>query len=429
MRLDASIQQIPPAMPRPPIHYHLVFVSLLFSQMQVVWEADTAAFASRKRAARACPKCRAAKKRCHHTFQRPPEQQADSAGLDRVLPNLTHKEPIRFVGDTNPESILTELSSRPQGAQRISRVGTWVEQPRALQDELPVEDHGFQPKSGDKTPVNVEKYGKSEGGRRTLTGHQRNYLQAVGAFRVLPKATQDALVTTYIACHDGLLPIIDGLKLLKDYTNGRCSIFLIQAICLVTCKTQEAPPYLRLYDDGPLLDPIPFARSLHTGLDAAMKADLEPDRITKIQILTLMHLHNDGPGGIEDSSLHLALAIHDAWTAGLHILTAGRTPSDQNSMLWWTIWTLDKINACLGGRPIMIANRDIDIPRPPLEGGHKSQTINLWLRLGDLLDQVIEFYRPSADLDSTGWETEFPTYSSLTEGINLSSLSDSEQSK
>lgn len=397
--------------------------------MQVVWEADTAAFANRKRAARACQKCRAAKKRCHHTFQRPPEQQADTDGLDRVLPNLTHKEPIRFVGDLNPESILTDLSSRSRGATRISRVGTWVEQSRVLQDELPQEDLG-PPKAGDKTPINVEKYGKVEGGRRTLTGHQRNYLQAVGAFRVLPKPTQDALITTYIACLDGLLPILNGYKLLREFAEGCCSIFLIQAICLVTCKTEEAAPFLRLYDDGPLLEPIPFARSLHTGLDAAMKADLEPDRVTKIQILTLMHLHNDGPGGIEESSLQLTQAIHDAWTAGLHIHTPGRTPKDQSSMLWWTIWTLDKINACIGGRPIVIANRDIDITRPALEKGlAKSQTINMWLRLGDLLDEVIEFYRPTADPNVTGWETEFPSYESLTEQIELSLLPEPEQSK
>ncbi|KIW72841.1 hypothetical protein PV04_01008 [Phialophora macrospora] len=398
--------------------------------MQVVWEADTAAFASRKRAARACQKCRAAKKRCHHTFQRPPDQQADTDGLERVLPNLTHKEPIRFVGDLNPESILTDLSSRRQGTQRISRVGTWVEQSRDLQNSLPPDDLGPPPpqKSGEKTPLNVEKYGKVEGGRRTLTGHQRNYLQAVGAFRVLPKATQDAMVTTYIACFDGLLPILNGIKLLKDYSEGRCSIFLMQAICLVTCKTEEAAPYLRLYDDGPLLDPIPFARSLHTGLDAAMKADLEPDRVTKIQILTLMHLHNDGPGGIEESSLHLSMAIHDAWTSGLHIHTPGRTLKDQSSMLWWTIWTLDKINACLGGRPIVIANRDIDISRPPLESTiPRSNVINMWLRLGDLLDDVIEFYRPTADPDCTGWETKFPPYDSLADGIDLDLLHGSER--
>jgi hypothetical protein len=402
------------------------------SSMQVVWEADTAAFASRKRAARACQKCRAAKKRCHHTFQRPPGEQADTDGAERVLPGLIHKEPIRFVGDLNPESILTDLSSRSKGHQRISRVGTWVEQSRDLQDGLQAEDLGppLPQKSGEKTPLNVEKYGRVEGGRRTLTGHQRNYLQAVGAFRVLPKTTQDVLVTTFISCFDGLLPIFNGIKILKDYTEGKCSIFLLQAICLVTCKTEEAGPYLRLYEDGPLLDPIPFARSLHTGLDAAMKADLEPDRITKIQILTLMHLHNDGPGGIEESSLHLSMAIHDAWTSGLHILTLGRTPKDQSSMLWWTIWTLDKINACIGGRPIVIANRDIDISRPPLEPDvPRSNVIHMWLRLGDLLDEVIELYRPITDPECTGIETEFKSYAALSEGLNLDLIPEGEKSE
>ena len=97
-------------------------------------------------------------------------------------------------------------------------------------------------------------------------------------------------------------------------------------------------------------------------------------------------------------------------------------------MLWWTIWALDKLNACVGGRPIMIANRDIDIARPPLNEDPKNQIICAWLRLGDLLDEVIEFYRPTADLNATGWETEFPSYKSLLEGIEIDNFTDSEQS-
>ena len=329
----------------------------------------------------------------------------------------------------NPESILTDLSSRSKGSARISRIGTWVERQKGPDGE---EDDGLgvrfeeppPPKSGDKTPTNVEKYGKGEGGRRTLPAHYRNYLQSVGAFRVLPKATQDALVTTYIACMDGLLPILDGGQLLRDYTACDASIFLIQAVCLVTCKIPEVSGFLRLYEDGPLLDAIPFARSLHTGLEAAMKADLEPDRVTKIQILTLMHLHNDGPGGIEESSLHLSHAIHDAWTAGLHIHTPGRSTKDQASMLWWTIWTLDRINACLGGRPIMIADRDIDIARPPPEG-IRCPIITIWIRLGDLLDKIIDFYRPTADANATGWETDFPSWQSILQGVDTETFLDS----
>jgi Fungal specific transcription factor domain len=279
-------------------------------------------------------------------------------------------------------------------------------------------------KNGEKTPVNIEKYGKAEGGRRTLTTHHRNYLQAVGAFRVLPKLSQDAMITTYISCIHGLLPILDGTKLLRDFAVGNASIFLIQAICLITCKIPEVAQYLRLYEDGPLLDPIPFARSLHIGLDAAMKADLEPDRMTKVQILTLMHLHNDGPGGIEESSSHLSQAIHDAWTAGLHIQTPGRTTKDEASLLWWMIWTLDRINACIGGRPIMIADRDIDLGRPPLEVNSRAP-ITVWIRLGDLLDQIIDFYRPTADPDASGWEAEFPSWQSMLTDIDLEDTLDS----
>ncbi|RMZ82324.1 hypothetical protein DV738_g1742, partial [Chaetothyriales sp. CBS 135597] len=372
------------------------------------------------------------KKRCHHTFTRPPDQQAEVDGLERVLPNLVHKEAIRFVGDTNPESILADLSSRSKGSPRISRIGTWVERqkgPNIANDE--VINAQFEerpppaPKSGEKTPTNVEKYGKGEGGRRTLPAHYRNYLQSVGAFRVLPKATQDALITTYIACIDGILPVLDGGKLLRDYTAGRASIFLIQAVCLVTCKIPEVSGFLRLYENGPLLDPIPFARSLQTGLEAAMKADLEIDRVTKIQILTLMHLHNDGPGGIEESSLHLSHAIHDAWTSGLHIHTPGRTTKDHLSMLWWTIWALDKINACIGGRPIMIADRDIDIARPPLESSPRSAVITVWIRLGDLLDTTIDYYRPTCDADATGCESDFPSWDSLLQGVETDTFLDS----
>ena len=342
-----------------------------------------------------------------------------------MLPNLTHKEPVRFVGDLNPESILTDLSSRSKGSNRVSRIGTFVEQSKARPEDLQIQfAEPPSTKNGEKLPFNVEKYGKGDGGRRTLTAPHRNYLQAVGAFRVLPKDTQDAMITTYISCIDGLIPILNGGNLLRDYTSSNISIFLVQAICLVTCKIPEVDQFLRLYEDGPLLDPIPFSRSLHIGLDAAMKADLEPDRMTKVQILTLMHLHNDGPGGIEESSQHLSQAIHDAWTAGLHIQTPGRTPTDEASLLWWMIWTLDRINACIGGRPIMIAERDIDLARPPLSVNSRAP-ITVWLRLGDLLDQIIDFYRPTADPDASGWEAEFPSWNSMLEDIDLDGMLDS----
>ncbi|KAK5946584.1 hypothetical protein PMZ80_000727 [Knufia obscura] len=399
-----------------------------------VFEADNADFKNRKRAAKACASCQKRKKRCSHTFTKSTDQQAEKDSAEKVLPQLSHKEPVKFVGDLNPESVLTELTQRSKDSPRYSRIGVWVEQSRLEQEQYRRQQEAAarngnsgETEAGLKKQAAVQRYSKIERGRRTLTGHQKNYLQAVGALRVLPKATQDALITTYVACIDPLLPVIDCKKLLQDYTNAEASVFLVQAICLVTCKTQEAIPYLRLYEDGPLMDAIPFARALHTGLDAAMKADLEADRFTKVQIMTLMSLHNDGPGGIEESSLHLTMAIHDAQTTGLHINTPGRSSNDQPAMLWWTLWTLDKFNACLGGRPLMIADRDIDIKRPSLEQNVRSQTMAVWLAMGELLDEVIEFYRPGVDPETAGWENDFPSFEKLTENCSMDILGPSQR--
>ena len=388
---------------------------------------------NRKRAARACASCQKRKKRCSHTFTKNTDQQAEKETAEKVLPQLIHKEPIKFVGDLNPESVLAELTESKE-PPRYNRIGVWVEQSRFEQEQYRRQQEAAarngrvgEAETDAKKQAAVQRYSKVERGRRTLTGHQKNYLQAVGALRVLPKATQDALVTTYVACIDPLLPIIDCKRLLQEYTNGEASVFLIQAICLVACKTEEAIPYLKLYEDGPLMDAIPFARALHTGLDAAMKADLEADRFTKVQIMTLMSLHNDGPGGIEESSLHLTMAIHDAQTTGLHINTPGRSLNDQRAMLWWTLWTLDKFNACLGGRPLMIAERDIDIKRPLLEQNVRSQTMAVWLAMGDLLENVIEYYRPGTDPETAGWETEFPSFEELTKHCSMDMLEESQR--
>jgi hypothetical protein len=37
----------------------------------------------------------------------------------------------------------------------------------------------------------------------------------------------------------------------------------------------------------------------------------------------------------------------------------------------------------------------------------------IWLKLTDLLDKTIAFYRPGADPTSTGWETGFPSFEEL----------------
>jgi hypothetical protein len=166
---------------------------------------------------------------------------------------------------------------------------------------------------------------------------------------------------------------------------------------------------------------------LYVGLDAAMKLDLEADRVTKIQILALMSLHNDSPSGLEDSSYHLSHAIHDANTSALHIQTTDRRPDDQPSYVWWCLWVFDKFNACISGRAIMINDRDIGIPRPPLNDPNKNHGLLIWLALGDVLMKVIALYRPTADHTCTGWEEDFPDFAAVVAPYNFDHLKDTEQ--
>jgi hypothetical protein len=208
--------------------------SMSWHAMQIFFEANTADFAKRKRVARACATCQKRKKRCHHVFK---DQESTD---DPSVPVLAHKEPVRFVGDLNPESVLRDLSTRNKNDPRRCEVGVFVDP--ALQAETNGVQQATSPNelNGRRTSVVFDRHGKIDRGFRTLTIPEKTYLQSVGAFRKLPKTTETALVTTWFSCLDAIVPILDGAQFLKDYAAKpvpKVSPFLILALCLITCKT------------------------------------------------------------------------------------------------------------------------------------------------------------------------------------------------
>jgi hypothetical protein len=386
--------------------------------MEVVWEVDTAEFSRRKRAAKACRTCAKNKKRCVHTFNRPEQSPVESHHVSHgISPSSTstatgHNDVER---NADQASRSGSASVRTRGAAQVSQPDVSSLEPsdeQLLDVDTRASDGIVGVVIGDPEyfPDNDVRYAH-------LTEPQEVYLRSIGTFRVLPRTTQDVLVTTYIANINGFLPILDSGKLLRQYSSGQASRFLIQAICLVACKTQQAVPYLRLSEKGALLTPIQFARKIYVGLDAAMKADLEPNRVTKIQILALLHLYNDGTYGIEDSSAHLSQAIQLAWALKIHFHWPGRSTEDELSMLWWTLWALDRFNACISCTPIMIADRDVQLARPPSGSDHQLQVMAIWFKLGDLLGEVFDLYRPAVAQNLVEWGDEFTSFSKLTDGL------------
>ncbi|RSL80494.1 hypothetical protein CEP51_006527 [Fusarium floridanum] len=230
-----------------------------------------------------------------------------------------------------------------------------------------------------------------------LTEHHRRYLEDVGALLELPRATIEALLPVYNSLLDDLIPIMDGSSVLRDFSNGQASRYLLRAICLVTCKAKQAAPFLRLTDDGPLLSHQVFASKLLDGLDAAIKANLESNRVIKIQILALMHLHNDGRGGVDRSSMYLTQAIREAWSMSLHLKMPENSDEDLD-YLWWSLRNFDRLNKpTMGAGPFIIDDTDISINRiAPRRESYRSQVLHISLVLGDLTVKATKVYKASS---------------------------------
>jgi hypothetical protein len=182
----------------------------------------------------------------------------------------------------------------------------------------------------------------------------------------------------------------------------------MQAICIVASKHGHAAPHLMLGDDPRLLSPREFSQRLYNAVIAGLEAKLEKNRIVLIQVLALISLHSEGPDGAEQASMHLAQAIHHAHTFGLqfgHQWKNQRSDSGENlEDLFWCLWSLDKINACMNGRPLIMHDRDSSLTKLPTDPEKRSSPFGVWLQISEMLDKVIDYYRPGRSTEETGWE-------------------------
>ncbi|KAK1573151.1 uncharacterized protein LY79DRAFT_526387 [Colletotrichum navitas] len=237
------------------------------------------------------------------------------------------------------------------------------------------------------------------------------------------------LLPIYNTFLDDLIPVLNGGSMFRSYSNGNASVYLVRAVCLVACKIKQATPFLRLREDGSILSQTDFASKLLAGLDAAMKADLEPDRVTKIQILALMHLHNDGLGGVDRSSSYLSQAICEAWSISLHVNVPVNADQEQCDLLWWALRNFDRLNKpVMGAAPFIIDDTDIGISRTiPRQESYRSQLMATSLRLGDLMTKSTRVYKASSKATADDSD-DFPTLAELTADISLDRFEKSHRS-
>jgi hypothetical protein len=234
------------------------------------------------------------------------------------------------------------------------------------------------------------------------------YLDAVKVAIVPPRKNQDALLNIYFTYVHPLLPIVDKNLFTTWYDEDREPRMLLQAMCIVASKHANATEHLLLGDDTRKLTPREFSQRLYNSIIAGIEAKLEKNRVILIQVLALISLHCEGPDGAEQASMHLAQAIHHAHTFGLqfgHQWKNQRSDSQENlEDLFWCLWSLDKINACMNGRPLIMHDRDNSLSKLPTDPEKRSSPFGVWLQISEMLDTVIDYYRPGRSAEETGWE-------------------------
>ena len=312
--------------------------------------------------------------------------------------------PPNFLGYLNPEAVLREHVHSERGGGKtnqspiIPSIGQWIEG----ENRRPSSSQPGSPTSrlDDASPT----FNQEAKVQRAL--HQ--YLDAVGVNLLPPRKSQDALVDLYFTYVHPLLPLIDKNLFSEQYSQGQDSRILVQAICVVASKHADAATHLCLGDDPRIMGPREFSHRLYNAVIAGIEAKLEKNRVILIQVLALISLHCEGPDGAEQASMHLAQAIHHAHTFGLQFghQWKNQKSEDQENLedLFWCLWSLDKINACMNGRPLIMHDRDNSLTKLPTDPEKRSSPFGVWLQISEILDKVIDYYRPGRAAEETGWE-------------------------
>ncbi|KAL1616739.1 hypothetical protein SLS56_011305 [Neofusicoccum ribis] len=415
----------------------------------ITFAANNEFFRKRKRVHKACDSCKKRRKRCVHTFdaEEAPLHPDSPSGNDSLtshpsfhpghphahaaststsssydaqapgFPESDHaagrgngpEDPrlapgSRFIGYLSPEAVM-----RGQIREQGSKCGGWV--PATPEDD-PVPPPSARDPSEIATPAGPA---PSDGGVSRIDKALQVYLDAIGVNVIPPDRNVDILLGIYFEYVHPLLPLVDQRHFYVRHTAGEPLTMLLQAICLVASRHEEARDHLYLSSDPTLLlEPREYARKLYAALVAGLNANLEKDRITLIQILALMSLYSEGVDGADRASMHLVQAIHHAHTIGLQFGRQRNVPKGESTeKIFWCLWSLDKLNASVNGRPQYMHERDNQLEAWTARPDQRRTPFGIWLQLAGILDRVIELYRPGCDPRVTGLENDFPGFEDI----------------
>lgn len=313
--------------------------------------------------------------------------------------------PPSFLGYLNPEAVLREQvhSERGKAVQSPGQppIGQWIEE----RDPRPASTQAGSASS------RIIETGPPSNQEVKVSIALQQYLDAVGVDILPPRKSRGVLLDIYFAYVHPLLPLVDKDLFYEQYEHGKEPRLLMQAICIVASKHADAAKVLVLGDEQQPMTPREFSQRLYNAVIVGIEAKLEKNRVVLIQVLALISLHCEGADGAEQASMHLAQAIHHAHTFGLQFGHQWKNQSSESQGnledVFWCLWSLDKINACMNGRPLLMHDRDNSLRQLPSDPEKRSSPFGIWLQISEMLDRVIDYYRPGGAAEETGWEDDF----------------------
>lgn len=412
-------------------------------------------YSKRKQVKRACDSCRTGKRKCHHDLAggAPPHHERNVPEVPATAgtaleghegrrsinhqqqevarsPGGTYEEPTSsplysltpiapFAGPSSAHSLLlsayTSSNMTPTGLETGPSRGL---PPSRL----------LRPSFQDlKAPSSERRPGVAPGYLPFLVRAILPYLEIECLQMLPPQEDLDILMQVFRQEVHPILPIVDfttrALSGPIDRENP-ATIILRQAICLAVCKNASARQHLKLpeTETGQLSfqKPREFADKLFGALKIAMDIGLVDDRLELVQVLALATFHSYGPDGDDEVARLCGQAVHYAYSSGLHYPSpsGGRISEVRRVELLYSLFALDKIIAMVTGRPAIMRETEAYLPAqgdtilkelPP--------GLRLLFRLSQMLNQVLDLYRPRAPDEALGeewaWQASWPEFEDL----------------
>jgi hypothetical protein len=401
----------------------------------------------RKHARRACEQCRRGKRRCNHTLSldsraievaqatiRPnrvsrrqeehienesAQDDVPTTGLAALDDTLRSKHSIgelleaaqysnqeghhdsslrssrRFIGDLNPESVFRSVTSpetTTRGKSSQNSVGTW------LVDSLTSSGRESENRI---TMQNSIFFNPSPATQKLLTS-----LLETECFTVLPPTPYlSQLLSFYVEEIHPLLPLIDVKSFQRDIDRNS-KVLLSQAMCLLASMNPQCKSLLYLPDETEPLPPRVFGRRIFCAMRCAIELGAVTNKLVLIQALGSLSLFTEGPEGPETSSQLCARMVQLVQTLGLHIQRGSNYEEEYEVTCLCCAWALDRLNAAIHGRPVLMHERDIGMNLDKCFEVQKP-AFRLLLSVIRQLDQVIDLYRPHSTSNGAAIESNY----------------------